>query len=130
MQGPDRWRLVGIALALGAAYDAVFGVLILAFPHPAAAIMGLTVPADPVYFSLNGILLFVLAGLYAAAARAPERYRLVAPIAGVGRVAGCCFFASMWAGGHPPAFLGLGLADLALGLATLGAWRRATVLSD
>jgi len=130
MRGPDRWRTVGIVLAAGAAYDAGFGVVILAFPRPAAALMGLKVPDDPVYFYLNGILLLLLAGLYAAAARAPERYRAVAPISGAGRVAGCCFFVSMWAGGHPDAFLGLGLADLALGVATLGAWRRTFVLSD
>lgn len=130
MRGEDRWRTVGIVLAAGAAYDFAFGVVILAFPRPAAGLMGLTIPADPVYFYLNGILLLLLSGLYAAAARAPERYRAVAPIAGVGRVAGGCFFAWMWAGGHPAAFLGLGLADLAFGLATLGAWRRASVLSD
>jgi len=129
MQAPDRWRTVGMMLAAGAAYDAAFGVVILAFPRPAATLLGLTVPSDPVYFDLNGILLLLLAGLYAAAAREPARYRAVALIAGLGRVAGCCFFASMWAGGHPAAFLALGVADLAVGLATLVAWRRASVLS-
>ena len=41
----------------------------------------LDVPADPVYLDLNGVFLLILAGVYATAARQPERYRAIAPIA-------------------------------------------------
>jgi len=130
MTSAGRWKTVGIALGIGSAYDLGFGVAILGFTAPAARVLKLAVPADPIYLGLNGLLLILLAGLYAAAAREPERYRAVAPIAGLGRVLGFVFFALAFASGRPAAFLGLGLADLALGLATLGAWRRASLLSD
>ena len=125
-----RWRAVGIALAIGAAYDLVFGLAILGFTRPAASILGLQVPGDPVYLYLNGVFLLVLAGLYGAAAREPERYRAVAPISAGGRTLGFVLFLWSWAGGSPSIFLGLGLTDLALAAATFVAWRRAAALSD
>ena len=124
------WRTVGIAMAVGSIYDLVFAVAILGFTRPAAAILGLEVPADPVYLHLNGVFLLVLAALYAAAARAPERYRAVAPISAGGRTLGFALFASVWSGGRPATFLLLGVADLAIGVVTILAWRRAVRLSD
>jgi hypothetical protein len=121
---------VGAWLAIGAAYDAVFGVGILAFTRPLASLLGLDVPADPFYLHLNGVLLLLLAGLYAAAAGQPERYRAIPPIASAGRAAGCLLFLTAWRGGRPVAFLVLGLLDLTLGVAQLLAWRRAVALSD
>jgi len=128
--GSDRWRWVGRALALGAAYDFAFAVAILGFTHPAAQILGLAVPRDPVYLGLNGLLLLLLAALYAAASLDPERYRAITPIAGLGRLAGFVFFLAVWSRGWPLAFAGLAAGDLVLGLGTLVAWRRAVVLSD
>ena len=125
-----RWRTVGIVLALGSGYDLVFGVAILGFTRAAAAILGLEVPSDPVYLYLNGVFLLVLAGLYAAAAREPERYRAIAPISAGGRTLGFVLFVWAWVDGRPATFLALGLADLALAAATLVAWRRAVQLSD
>jgi len=125
-----RWRTVGIALTLGAAYDLAFGVAILGFTRPAASLLGLEVPGDPVYLYLNGVFLLLLAGLYAAAAREPERYRAIAPISAGGRALGFLLFLWAWTGGRPSIFLALGLADLALAVATLVAWRRAASLSD
>lgn len=125
-----RWRMVGIALAIGAAYDLVFGLAILGFTRPSASLLGLQVPGDPVYLYLNGVFLLVLAGVYAAAAREPERYRSVAPISAGGRTLGFVLFLWAWVGGSPSIFLGLGLADLALAAATFVAWRRAAALSD
>jgi len=122
--------MVGIVLAAGAAYDLVFGVAILGFTRPAAAILRLQVPGDPVYLYLNGVFLLLLAGVYAAAAREPERYRAVAPISAGGRSLGFLLFLWAWAGGRPSIFLTLGLADLAIAVATLLAWRRAARLSD
>ena len=125
-----RWRSVGLALVFGAVYDLVFGVAILGFTRPAASILGLPVPTDPVYLYLDGVFLVMLAGVYAAAAREPERYRLVAPIAAGGRTIGFMLFLWAWEGGRPKTFLALGLADLALAIATFVAWRRAVALSD
>ena len=130
MPGPSRWRWVSIALAAGSAYDAIFAVLMLACAAPVARLFGLSLPADPVYFKLNAILLLILASLYAVAAREPERYRLIAPVSGAGRVAGFIFFVWAWRGGRPPAFLALGAGDVAIGLATLWVWRRASLLSS
>jgi hypothetical protein len=130
MAKSERWRRVGVVLAVGAAYDLIFGVAILGFMRPAAALLGLPIPDDPVYLYLNGVFLLLLAGVYAAAAREPERYRAVAPISAGGRVVGFGLFLWAWAEGRPSSFLGLGLADLGLAMATLAAWRRAVALSD
>ncbi len=125
-----EWRMVGIVLALGSGYDLAFGVAILGFTRPAAAILGLRIPDDPVYLYLNGVFLLILAGIYAAAARAPERYRAIAPISAGGRTLGFLLFAWAWSDGRPATFLALGLADLALAAVTLVAWRRAVQVSD
>lgn len=130
MTGGDRWRRLAVALAVGSVYDLGFGVLILAWTRPAASLLGLSVPADPVYLHLNGILLLLLAGLYAAAAADPARYRAVAPIAGAGRLLGFVFFLRVWSLGHEPAFIWLGLSDGVLGVTTLALWWRADVVSD
>ena len=130
MKQRGRWRTVGIVLAFGAAYDFVFGAAILGFTRPAASILGLQVPSDPVYLYLNGVFLVLLAGLYAAAAREPERYRAIAPISAGGRTLGFLLFLWAWAGGRSSIFLALGLADLVLAFATFVAWRRAASLSD
>jgi hypothetical protein len=125
-----RWRTVGIVLAVGSFYDLVFAVGILGFTRISASILGLEIPEDPVYLYLNGVFLLVLAMLYAAAARAPERYQAIAPISAGGRALGFLLFAWAFASGHSATFLALGLADLAIGIATILAWRRAARLSD
>src|SRR5258705_13496013 len=110
-----RWRPVSMVLAIGAAYDLGFGVAILAFTRPAASVLGLQVPSAPVYLYLNGIFLMLLAAVYAAAAREPERYRAVAPISAGGRLLGFAFFVWAWVQGRPAAFAALGVLDLLLG---------------
>jgi hypothetical protein len=125
-----KWRMVGIALAVGSAYDLGFGVAILGFTRLAASTLGLEIPADPVYLYLNGVFLLVLGALYAAAALEPERYRLIPPISAGGRTLGFLLFVWAYRGGRPITFLALGLADLAIALATVVAWRRAVRLSD
>jgi hypothetical protein len=124
-----RWRRVGYVLALGAVYDGAFAVAILLFTKPAAALLRLPIPDDPFHLHLNGVLLLLLAGLYAVAARKPARYHGVAPVSALGRVLGFGLFAWTWAGGRPTMFLALGVADLAIGVATFVLWRRASVLS-
>lgn len=125
-----RWRLVGHAMAFGAAFDALFGAAVLFATKPAAALLRLTIPADPVFLYLNGVLLLLLAGVYTAAAREPERYGAVAPVSAAGRTAGFALFVWAWFGGRPATFLALGAADLAIGGITFVLWRRAAALSD
>ena len=121
----DPWTSVGRLMAIGAVYDLVFAVAILGFTRPAAALLGLAVPADPVYLGLNGVLLVILAGVYALAAVDPRRYAGIPPVAASGRVLGFLFLAWAWLGGRPPVFLALALADLAIAAATLAYWVRA-----
>jgi hypothetical protein len=126
----ERWRTAGIVLAVGAVYDLVFGVAILGFLRPAASILGLPIPDDPVYLYLNGVFLLLLGSLLVAAARQPERYRAVAPISAGGRMLGVILFLWAWMDGRPVGFLVLGLGDLGLAVATFATWRRAVALSD
>jgi len=125
-----HWRPVGRALAVGAAYDGVFALAILLATRPAAALLRVPLPADPVFLYLNGVFLLILAGSYGAASRDPERYGAVAPVSAAGRVAGFALFLWAWSGGRAPTFLALGCADLAIGLVTFALWRRAMALSD
>ena len=132
MTAARRWRGVGTLMGIGAVYDGVFGIAILAFTGPASRLLGIPLPDDPFYLHLNGVFLLILAGLYGAAAAAPERYRAIPPISAGGRVLGCALFAQAFVAGRPWMFLALGLLDLALAVATLVVWRRATrvALSD
>ncbi len=103
-------------MACGAAYDLCFAVAILWFTAPAAALLGLALPADPVYLRLNGIFLLLLAGLYSLPAAAPKRYSGVVAVAVAGRVLGFLFFAATWTAGAATAFLVLGVGDLMFGI--------------
>jgi hypothetical protein len=104
---------VAASMALGAAYDAAFAVAILAFTRPAAALLRLPVPADPVYLRLNGVFLLLLAGLYLLPAVDPVRYRGVVVVASAGRTLGFVYLAWAWLEGRPAAFLGVAFLDLA-----------------
>lgn len=126
----DRWRAVGRILAIGAVVDGAFGIAILALTRPAAQVLGLAVPDDPTYLGLNGVLLLILAGIYAAAAGDPRSYRLVPPLSAAGRGLGSLFFLWAWRRGGPAAFACFALLDFAIGALTLIAWRRAEQVSD
>lgn len=128
--GRQAWRRLGAALAFGAAYDALFAVAILLCGRPAAALLRLPFPDDPVFLYLNGVLLLLIAAIYAVAAREPERYRAIGLVSCAGRVLGFALFAWAWTSGRPVTFLALGFADLAIGGGTYLLWRRATTLSD
>ena len=88
MNDSARWTPLARALAFGAAFDGLFAVAILALTRPAAALLRIELPADPIYLYLCGVLLFILAGVYAAAARDPGRYAAVVPVSAAGRGAG------------------------------------------
>src|SRR5262249_36557924 len=121
----DPWRPVASVMAAGALYDLAFAVAILAATRPSARLLGLTVPDDPVYLALDGVFLLLLAGLYALAALDPRRYTGIPPVSAAGRALGCAVLVWAWLGGRPPAFLVLGLADLALAALTAALWNRA-----
>jgi len=114
--GTARWRLVSLSMWAGALYDLAFAVAILFFGVPAAALLGLDRPADPVYLGLNGVLLALLGSLYLLPAFDPRRYRGVVAVAAAGRLVGFIYLLDAWSGGRPPAFLGLALGDLAFAL--------------
>jgi len=121
----ERWRWLGRALAFGGVYDAAFAIAILLFTAPAAAALRIELPDDRFYLHLVGLLLLILAGVYAVAAREPRRYHLVGPVSSAGRAAGCALFVQAWRDGRPATFLVLGLADLLIAGWTALAWRRA-----
>ncbi len=101
-------------MAAGSAYDAAFGVAILVAKRPSARLLGLELPDDPVYLNLVGVLLLLLAAIYALAAREPERYKGVVVAAACGRLAGAALLLSAWMGGEPRAFAGLAAGDFLL----------------
>ncbi len=107
-----QWRHVGISMGLAAIYDLVFAVAILFFTAPAARLLRLQLPGDPVYLRFNGVFLLMLAGMYALAAAQPVRYRGIVTIAIVGRLAGFVYLGGVWYAGAAATFLGLALADL------------------
>ncbi len=113
MSDSRAWRAVAVSMAAGAAYDLVFAGAILFATAPAAAILGLEVPEDPVYLRLNGVFLVLLAGLYTLPALDPRRYRGIVLVAACGRALGFLYLAFVWWQGRPPAFLILSLFDLA-----------------
>ena len=117
-------------MAFGAAYDAAFGVAILAALEPSAALLRLDVPEDPFYLRLNGVFLLMLAACYAVAAREPLRYRPIVRIAIAGRIAGFALFAGVGVARGLPTFVALGVADLAFALAHLALMRRAARLAS
>ena len=88
----------------------LFGIAILVFTRPAAAILGLARSRTiRVYLQLNGVFFLILGAVYLAASRDPGRYPAVAPISAAGRVLGFVLFAWAWRGGRPSTFLALGL---------------------
>jgi hypothetical protein len=127
---PAAWKPLGRVMALGAAFDLAFAAAILTAPRAASRILQLDLPPDLVYLRLSGVLLAILGAIYVAAARGPERYSAVAPISAGGRAGGCLLLVGAWLAGNPPAFLVLGVVDLALGAATVTTWWRARGLSS
>ncbi len=121
-----RWRAVSWSLVAGAAYDLAFAAALFTALEPAARVLRLPVPGDPVYLRFIGVFLAMLAAVYLWAAAEPRRRQGVVVVAAVGRGAGFAYMAWAWLGGRPAAFLVLALADLAFGAAhaLLLAWSR------
>jgi hypothetical protein len=117
-----RWRALAVVMASGAIFDLLFGTAILLAPAPAAGLLGIELPPDRVHLRLNGLLLLILAAVYALPALRPERFHPIAPIAACGRVLGFLVLAAAWRSGSPRVFFWLGTADLFLAAGTGLAW--------
>ncbi len=116
---------MAVSMLAGAVYDIVFAAAILFFPRPAARILSLELPADPVYLELNGIFLLILAGMYLLPVLDPRRYRGVVRIAAGGRFLGFLFLGTAGWSDREPAFLVLAMGDLLFALLHLLLLRRA-----
>jgi hypothetical protein len=99
-------------MVAGAAYDFAFATAILGFRVPAARLLGLTLPEDPTYLQLNGILLLLLGAIYLVAGADPHRHQNLIAVVAAGRFLGFVFLFAVWVSGRPPAFFGLALGDL------------------
>ncbi len=115
-------------MGVAALYDLALAAAILAFPRPSGRWLGLDVPADPLHFRLNGVLLVLLAAIYLLPARDPVRYQGVAAISAAGRLAGAAYLGgAYWHRGGPPSLLGLSALDLAFAgaqtILLVAAWR-------
>ena len=115
-------RLLRASLALGAAYDAAFAVLMVAAPGWLAR--GLRLPLPPrFYLWLLAVLLLMLAALYLLAARDPRRYSGIVRVTIAGRLAGAA--ALGLAAAREPAWSALwgsAAADALLGIAPAVFW--------
>jgi len=106
------WSFTARSMAVGAAYDAAFGIVILFFADLGSALLGIPLPADRLYFRFIGVFALLLAGLYVLPAREPRRYQGVVGVAAAGRLLGFVYMAWVWSRGAPDAFLALACADL------------------
>jgi hypothetical protein len=100
-------------MAVGAAYDAAFGIAILFFAEAAGDLLRIPVPGDRLYFRFIGVLVLLLAGLYVLPARDPRRYQGVVGVAAAGRFLGFAYMAWAWTRGAPDTYLALAYLDLA-----------------
>ena len=108
------WQPVAISMGVAAAYDLAFAIAMLFFPGRAALLLGLPPPPDPTYLGLAGLLLTLLAGMYALAAADVVRYRGIVRVAIVGRFLGAVYLAhAASTHGMAPAFVAAAAADLA-----------------
>ena len=100
-------------------------------PRPAAALLGLPIPDDPVYLYSERCFP-PAAGGCSTRRRHASRSGIapIAPISAGDATLGFVLFVVGVGGRTPSSFLGLGLADLGLAVATFAAWRRAVALSD
>jgi hypothetical protein len=105
------------SLAVGAAYDLVFALLMVAAPGVPARLLGLPLPGERFYLWILAVLLAMLACLYLFAARDPRRYSGIIAVAIAGRAAGALALALAAATGQGLGGLyPLAALDLAFGL--------------
>jgi hypothetical protein len=123
--GSGSWRALAATLRLGAFYDLLFAVLMVAAPAALQRAFDLPLPGEPFYLRLIAVLLVMLAATYWLAAADPELYRPLVWLAIVGRLAGFGALGGSALGRSELGGLwGPALADLAFAGATLFAGRR------
>ena len=126
--GPGSWRALAATLRLGALYDVVFAVLMVAAPDALQRAFDVPLPGEPFYLRLIAVLLVMLAATYWIAAGDPEGQRPLVWLAVVGRLGGFVALGGS-ALGRPElgGLWGPALADLAFAAATFLAGRRLPV---
>lgn len=124
-----RFRFLSLlrgSLVLGALYDAVFAVLMVAAPGVPARMLGLPLPPLPegaFYLWVMATLLLMLAALYLVAARDTRRYSGIVAVAIGGRLLGGVLLGIAAVRGPDLGGLyPLAAADLAFGLAHAAFW--------
>jgi hypothetical protein len=124
-----RFRLLTLlrtSLVVGAVYDLLFAVAMVAAPGIPARILLLPLPPLPqgaFYLWIMATLLLMLACLYLAAAHDPRRYSAVVAVAIGGRILGALAF--VIAALRDPALSGLyplAAADFAFGAVHAASW--------
>ena len=111
-------RRQAILLGIGAALDAAFGLAMLLAPEPSARLLAITLPAEPVWFQLCGVLLLIVACAYVIAARSSARHA-IAVAAGLGRLAGAVVLVQASGRDQGIIFLVAGAMDAIIGPAHL-----------
>lgn len=119
--------LLRISLVLGAAWDAVFALLLGFVPEPAAKVFELPLPPLPegaFYLWVIAVLLLMLAALYVIAARDPRRYSGILAVAIGGRLLGglVILLAAARGVGGIPGLYPMAAADLAFGISHAVFW--------
>ncbi len=111
---------LAVSLRAGAAYDALFALLLVGLPTEIGALFGLPLPAERFYLWLIAFFLSALAGFYLIVARDPGRYPEFVRLAIAIRLLGALVIAGA-ALGRPDlaALFAIAFADLAFGLAHL-----------
>jgi hypothetical protein len=118
--------LLRLSLAIAAAYDAAFAVVMWVAPEVPARLLTLPLPPLPAgtfYLRTMAILLWMLAALYLVAARDTARSTAIIAVAIAGRLlGGLAFLATAW--GHPDlsGLYPLAAADLAFGVGHAFFW--------
>ncbi len=112
---PHRWAhlLLQIGLVVGALYDSLFALLIVALPELPARLLDLPIPDETYLLWLQAVFLLMLSAIYLLAAYDPVAYGGNVAVAIGGRGAGFLVMAA--AASSNPAWAGLwplALADL------------------
>jgi hypothetical protein len=123
-----RFRFLSLligSLVLGALYDLVFALLMVAAPGVPARLLDLPLPPLPegaFYLWVMAVLLAMLAALYLIAARDPRRYSAIVAVAIAGRLlGGLALGIGAWRLGLDGLWP-LAAADTAFGLAHAAFW--------
>jgi len=122
---PHRWALLLLqgGLVVGALYDSLFALLIVALPELPARLLGLPIPEETYLLWLQAVFLLMLSAFYLLAAYDPVAYGGNVAVAILGRGAGFLVLTAAALGN--PAWGGLwplALADLFFAVCHALAW--------